>query len=78
VYETEHGPVGLVVDEIVDIVEHTITVRRPATRPGVAFTTVVRDRVTELLDLPALLRRATAELVAASPEAAALSMQELS
>jgi two-component system chemotaxis sensor kinase CheA len=66
VYETEHGPVGLLVDEIIDIVDHPITVRRPASRPGVAFTTVLRDRVTELLDLPALLRRANAELLAAT------------
>jgi two-component system chemotaxis sensor kinase CheA len=72
VYETEQGPVGLVVDEIVDIVDHAITVRRPASRPGVAFTTVVRDRVTELLDLSALLKHAQAELIAAGAEPAAI------
>jgi two-component system chemotaxis sensor kinase CheA len=48
--------VGLVVGKILDIVETTITTRSTATRPGVLFTAVVQDRVTEFLDIEALLR----------------------
>jgi two-component system chemotaxis sensor kinase CheA len=47
--------VGLIVDEILDIVEETVASRSPARRPGVAFTAVVQGRVTEFLDVDAVL-----------------------
>ncbi|MBM3981643.1 MAG: histidine kinase, partial [Planctomycetes bacterium] len=46
---------GLVVGRVIDIVDEAVAARAPATRPGVAFTAVVRDRVTEFLDVDALL-----------------------
>jgi two-component system chemotaxis sensor kinase CheA len=51
-------PVGLLVARILDIVEHDGAVRGPASRPGVEYTTVVQGRVTELLDVDALINSA--------------------
>ena len=49
---------GLVVERILDIVEDRADVRSAATRPAVLYSVVVGDRVTELLDIPAILRSA--------------------
>jgi len=49
---------GLVVDRILDIVEDRADVRSPATRASVLYSVVIGDRVTELLDIPAILRSA--------------------
>ena len=56
VLEHEHHSFGLVVNEILDIVESTLEPQSPATRAGVLHSSVIADRVTELLDVPALLR----------------------
>lgn len=49
---TENGrSVGFVVDQILDVVEETITVRRKAHRSGVLGSAVVQGRVTDLLDV---------------------------
>jgi two-component system chemotaxis sensor kinase CheA len=50
--------VGLVVDRILDIGEEAIVARSRATRPGVLFTAVVQDRVTEFLDVEAIIKTA--------------------
>jgi len=47
---------GLVVDRILDIVEDRADVRSPATRAAVLYSVVIGERVTELLDIPAILR----------------------
>jgi two-component system chemotaxis sensor kinase CheA len=47
---------GLVVERILDIVEDQAEVRSAATRPSVLYSVVIGDRVTELLDIPAILR----------------------
>jgi two-component system chemotaxis sensor kinase CheA len=47
---------GLVVEQILDIVEDRADVRSPATRAAVLYSVVIGDRVTELLDIPAILR----------------------
>ena len=49
------SPVGLVVDRIVDIVEEAITVQERQTRPGTRGAAVVQGRVTEFLDVAALM-----------------------
>ncbi len=49
---------GLVVERILDIVEDRADVMSDATRPAVLYSVVIGDRVTELLDIPAILRRA--------------------
>jgi two-component system chemotaxis sensor kinase CheA len=56
---------GLVVERILDIVEDRADVKSAATRPSVLYSVVIGDRVTELLDIPAVLRRA--DLNAARP-----------
>jgi two-component system chemotaxis sensor kinase CheA len=49
---------GLVVERILDIVEDRADVKSAATRASVLYSLVIGDRVTELLDIPAILRRA--------------------
>ncbi len=56
VLENEHQSFGLVVNQILDIVESTLEPQSPATRAGVLHSSVIAERVTELLDVPALLR----------------------
>jgi len=48
-----HGDrsVGLVVGHIIDTVEHSLTIERAASRPGIVGCLVVQDRITELLDV---------------------------
>jgi two-component system chemotaxis sensor kinase CheA len=54
----EGNAVGLVVERIRDIVEDRADVKSPATRAGVLYSVVIENRVTELLDLDAILRTA--------------------
>ena len=49
---------GLVVERILDIVEDRADVKSAATRASVLYSVVIGDRVTELLDIPAILRSA--------------------
>jgi two-component system chemotaxis sensor kinase CheA len=49
--------VGLVVEEILDVVEEFVNVESRASERGVLGVTTIQGRVTELLDVPALLRR---------------------
>jgi two-component system chemotaxis sensor kinase CheA len=54
---SQPGPhVGLVFDQVLDIVESPATAPSPAGRPGVLFTAVVQDHVTEVLDVAAIVR----------------------
>jgi two-component system chemotaxis sensor kinase CheA len=55
VHETEEGPVGFVVDAILDVVEDVGEVCRATRRPGRVGTTVIGGQVTDLLDLPTLM-----------------------
>ena len=55
----EHGrSVGLVVDQILDIVEESFVVQTQSRRPGVLGSAIIQKRVTDILDVPALLTRA--------------------
>jgi two-component system, chemotaxis family, sensor kinase CheA len=54
--------VGLMVGKILDIVHDQISARSRANRPGVLFTAIVQDRVTEFVDVAALVREATTDL----------------
>jgi len=47
---------GLVVPEILDIVEDAAEVQSPATRAGVLYSAVIGNRVPELLDVPSILQ----------------------
>ena len=54
--------VGLMVGKILDIVHDQISARSRANRPGVLFTAIVQDKVTEFVDVTALVREATTDL----------------
>jgi len=56
VYSSEGKRVGLVIDRILDIVDESIKIKSAPSRPGVLYTAVIQGRVTELLDMPALLQ----------------------
>jgi len=52
---------GIVVHRILDIIDQKIDVTRPRSRVGVAACIVLRDRVTELIDVPEVVRMADPE-----------------
>jgi two-component system chemotaxis sensor kinase CheA len=52
----EGRTIGMVVDRILDIVEDRAEVKSPATREGILYAVVINDRVTELIDIPAIQR----------------------
>jgi two-component system chemotaxis sensor kinase CheA len=58
VFSNDRLHVGLIVEQILDIVEDGLENPRPPGRPGVLGSVVIAGRVTELLDVEAVLRRA--------------------
>jgi two-component system chemotaxis sensor kinase CheA len=58
VYAEGGHQTGLVVDRIVDIVEEAITLQRPIRRGDLIGSAVIQQRVTDLLDVQSLVRRA--------------------
>jgi len=56
VYTEAGRSVGLVVDRILDIVEDTVTLQRGVSRRGVLGSAVIQHHVTELLDVPRIIR----------------------
>jgi two-component system chemotaxis sensor kinase CheA len=63
VYSEGARTVGLIVDRIVDIVEDHATVDPLTSRPGVVGSFVSQNRVTDLLDLAAIVRAAVPGLM---------------
>jgi len=59
---------GLVVERILDIIEDRADVKLAATRPAVLYSVVIGERVTELLDIPAILRSADLHASRPGPE----------
>jgi len=57
VYTENQKSFGLVIDRIVDIVETALDVSRPATRPGLLTSAVIHERITDVIDLPAVIRQ---------------------
>lgn len=55
--------VGLIVDRILDVVDDQVGERSPANRPGILFTAIVQEKVTEFIDVAALVREATTDLL---------------
>ncbi|MFZ0866375.1 MAG: chemotaxis protein CheA [Candidatus Sulfotelmatobacter sp.] len=62
---------GLVVERILDIVEDRADVRSAATRACVLYSVLIGDRVTELLDIPAILRNADDKAALGPPQRSA-------
>jgi two-component system chemotaxis sensor kinase CheA len=58
VYADRDRSVGLVVDRILDIVETQLEVRHDVQRPGILGSAVIQQRVTDLLDVPGVIRLA--------------------
>lgn len=58
VYAEQGRSVGLVVGRINDIVEEAVTVRRDAAGQGILGSVVIQDKVTDLLDVPSVIRAA--------------------
>jgi two-component system, chemotaxis family, sensor kinase CheA len=58
VYSEQGRSVGLVVDRILDIVEEAFVVQQPVRRDGLLGSAVIQQRVTDLLDVPAVVRTA--------------------
>ena len=58
VYSEQGKSVGFVVEQILDIVEETITVRHRAGRSGVTGSVVVQGKVTDLLDVHSVIQGA--------------------
>jgi len=58
VYSEAGRSVGLVVDRIVDIVDEKLDLQNPARRQGMLGSSVVQKRVTDMLDVPSLVREA--------------------
>jgi two-component system chemotaxis sensor kinase CheA len=56
VYSEAGQSVGLVVHRIVDIVDEALVVQSPAVRRGIVGSSVVQKRVTDLLDVPGIVR----------------------
>ena len=50
--------VGMVVDQILDVAEEAVTVRQKSDRKGLLGSAVVGKRVTDFLDLNAVIRAA--------------------
>jgi len=58
VYSEGGHTVGLIVDHIVDIVEERAMVESLSPRPGIVGSFVTQSHVTDLLDMPAIMRAA--------------------
>ena len=56
VYSEAGRSVGLVVDRIVDIVDEKLVVQTPARRRGLLGSSVLQKRVTDLIDVPGVVR----------------------
>jgi two-component system, chemotaxis family, sensor kinase CheA len=61
--------VGLIVGQIIDIVEESAIAQAPASRPGVLFNSVIQGRVTEFLDIEAIIRTVDPGLLATTEAA---------
>ncbi|MBD2199890.1 MULTISPECIES: chemotaxis protein CheA [Calothrix] len=58
--------VGLVVDRIVDIVAEPLTITGIPSRPGILFCTVIQGKITEIIDIDAVIQIANPYLLSAS------------
>jgi two-component system, chemotaxis family, sensor kinase CheA len=58
VYSEKGRRVGLVVDRILDIVEENVVIQNPSQRDGIRGSMVIQSRVTDLLDIPSIVRSA--------------------
>jgi two-component system chemotaxis sensor kinase CheA len=69
VYADKGRSVGLVVDRILDIVEESFVIQPQTGRRGVLGSAVLQKRVTDILDVPALVAAALPSLASAGAQA---------
>jgi two-component system chemotaxis sensor kinase CheA len=67
----DDSSIGLVVDRIMDVVEETLSIQRNIIRPGVLGSAVIEKKVTELLDVEAVIRTVLPETPDYKPALAA-------
>ena len=58
VHNDKQHSIGLVVGQILDIVEESLTTKGAASRDGVTCTVVIQDKICELLDVPRVIQLA--------------------
>lgn len=51
VFTGDHGPIGVAVDEIVDIVRENVSIDLAADRPGILGAAIIRGQATEIVDV---------------------------
>ena len=68
VYTESGRSVGLVVEHICDIIEETLQVRLDQRRAGIAGSAVIQDKVTDLLDVPGIIRAAKTDFYTETQE----------
>ncbi|NOZ93411.1 MAG: chemotaxis protein CheA [Acidobacteria bacterium] len=68
-YSDAGRTVGLVIGRVVDIVEQPVEIRRPSTRANIVECIVLADRITELVDVEAVVRQARPPIVTGPPPA---------
>lgn len=73
VHSDRNRSVGLVVDRIVDIVESTVEVTRPARSNDLLASAVIQKCVTDLINVPSLIRRADPVFFQSSVEEAVVA-----
>jgi two-component system, chemotaxis family, sensor kinase CheA len=56
VYSYEQRSIGLVIDQILDIVEESVVLQPFSKRDGVLGSAVIGQRITELLDVPSIIQ----------------------
>jgi two-component system chemotaxis sensor kinase CheA len=61
VYSQAGASVGLIVEKIVDVVEQNVEVSREGDSGGLLASAVLQERVTDLLDVSALVNRVSAQ-----------------
>ena len=61
VYSDQGRSVGVVVDRIIDIVEEAVTIKKGSVGQSLLGSTVVQDKVTDLLDVETVIRRVDPE-----------------
>ncbi|MDH5762578.1 MAG: chemotaxis protein CheA [Nitrospinota bacterium] len=61
VYSDQGRSVGVVVDKIIDIVEEVVTIKKGSHGHGLLGSTVVQEKVTDMLDVTGVIRQADPE-----------------
>lgn len=70
VFSEGNRSVGVMVDQILDIVEGDVSTRKPSSEPGVLASIVLGGKVTDLVDLKQVLTQESVDWFGSTPQAA--------